>query len=168
MARIYLHYAILHIQYTFEVPTSHSYSVIVNTVKLIPTCFPRCIASHCFHTSIVRFSSWKNVNDWIHWFTHSHPSNGKNRTRNGNFNFRQVRITIYYIVDSEIPKNTQWDIFHIFTTVVKVSIAWLFPANKFVSKWRRSSKRRTNLVFVQWKNMLLSKKWKYYKRTLKW
>jgi hypothetical protein len=40
------------------------------------------------------------------------------------FNYKHWIIYIYYIVESEILKNTQRDIFHIFK--VKISITWQF------------------------------------------
>ena len=71
--------------------------------------------------------------------------------------FEIIDIMIYYIVESDIPKNTQWDIFHIFTS--EISITWSFPDKNLFSKSRRLSEsderifaivpRKNNHVLVE-------------------
>ena len=77
-------------------------------------------------------------------------------------------MAFYYIVDSKILK-IHSEIFSI-SSLVKISITWSFPANNFVFKMAtfvRAANQFASLLKAK-NSMLLSQKWKYYKKTLKW
>ena len=83
-----------------------SYCTLLEELNYSRT-FRRLEVTVCrYHT----FRSWQ--------CTYSVVRNNLNDLRQNNFN--------YYIVESEILKNTQWDISSI-SSLVKISVTWLFP-----------------------------------------